>query len=410
MNKRKQNSKSRIPGQKRNRPLVVLFANTSWYLWNFRASLAKSLVANDFDVVFLAPADNYSNQLAAIAPFVSVALDRKSVNPIGELLALVRTARLLRKIRPEVVLTWTPKCNIYGALVCRWLRIPSVPNVAGLGFAFSKRNWLAFSVAALYHFAFRACQTVFFQNAFDRDEFVESGRVNATVSAVLPGSGVDLAKFPIRPARNAPDFLFLFAGRLLRPKGLAELVRAAQSIKCKDRVIRIRVAGAVDPGNPASFTADEIRNWAEEGLIEFVGHTDDVGSLIADADCVVLPSYYREGVPRILLEAAASGRPVITTDAPGCRDAIVAEKTGFLCKPRNAESLAAAMRSMLAVPAVELAAMGRRAREHIEKNFSEEIVIKTYLTALRRAIMRGAAAARFDSDEDRVCPRHDFKN
>lgn len=388
--------------REKGRPLVILLANTSWYLFNFRKRLAEDFIGAGVDVVFLAPADKYTDRLARIAPFIPLNLDRKGCNPITELGTLFRLSRNIHEIKPDAVLTWTSKPNIYGALAGRLLNIPVIPNVTGLGFAFVNRNWLTVLIGGLYRYSLRRCPVVFFQNAHDQDEFIRAGWIQRGRDCLLPGSGVDLTRFSLRPFRNESEFVFLFAGRLLRDKGLHELVSAAKLLKGQRFPIRVRFAGSVDPGNPASISFDEIQSWTEEG-IEFVGHSDDVKALIDDADCVVLPSYYREGVPRILLEAAASGRPVITTDTPGCRDAVIPEKTGLLCNPRDTESLLNAMRRMIVLPTSERAAMGLAAREYMEKKFSEKIVIDAYLNAVR-----GILGKKGEADEASSAVRSGF--
>lgn len=361
---------------------LLLVSNTSWYLWNFRRRLAERLEACGYEVAFAAPPDDYSARLENVTSFAPLPLDRRGRNPLVELAAVFRLWRLLHRVRPDAVLSWTPKPNIYGALAGRVFGVPVIPNVAGLGFAFIGGGWLARVAGSLYRFAFRKCAIVFFQNAHDRDQFVAAGRVREHVARLLPGSGVDLERFRQRPPRRAGDFVFLFVGRLLADKGLRELVAAARLCMGDDAPVRLRIAGFVDQGNPAAIGEDEIRGWQAEGVAEYVGSTDAPEKLIADADCVVLPSYYREGIPRVLLEAAACGRPVITTDAPGCRDAVIDGETGFLCQPRGVDSLVQAMRKMLTLPPAEREAMGRAGRAFMERSFSEEIVFEAYEKAL----------------------------
>lgn len=360
---------------------LLLVANTSWYLWNFRHRLAGNLGSGGCEIVFAAPPDDYSKRLDAIGRFVPFAMDRKGRNPFAELATIARAVRLVRAVRPHALLTWTPKPNIYGALAARVTGTPVVPNVAGLGFVFIGGGWLARVAGLLYRIAFRKCPVVFFQNGHDRDQFVAAGWVREGAARVLPGSGVDLARFRPQPLRQATDFVFLFVGRLLADKGLRELVEAVRSLRRSDARVRLRIAGFVDPGNPAAIREGEVRGWQDEGVAEYLGPTDEPEKLITAADCVVLPSY-REGMPRVLLEAAACARPVITTDAPGCRDAVIDGETGFLCRPRNVESLADGMRKLLALPPAEREAMGRAGRAYMERSFSEEIVFAAYRIAL----------------------------
>jgi glycosyltransferase involved in cell wall biosynthesis len=387
--------KQRSFGARRgHRPIrVLLIANTSWYLWNFRRRLAEHLKAAGYEVAFAAPCDAYSRRLAALGRFIPLALDRKGRNPLVEVCTLFRLGSMVRCARPDWVLTWTPKPNIYGALCARLLGVPIIPNIAGLGFAFIGGGMLARLVGALYRLALRPCDVVLFQNAHDRDQFVSAGWTRGRAAWLVPGSGVDLERF--RPQARQPgadgDFVFLFVGRLLADKGVRELIEATRRLRRDGSRLRLRLAGFMDPGNPAAVGEGEVRRWQAEGLAEYVGPTDAAEELYAQADCVVLPSY-REGMPRVLLEAAASALPVIATDVPGCNDAVIDGKTGFLCQSRDAASLAAAMRRMMLLSPSERAAMGGAGRERMEREFSEEVVFAAYRAALSGSVENGSAA------------------
>ena len=376
---------------------VLLFANSSWFLWNFRVTLARRLSEEDWEVVFVAPADDYSGRLAEVGQFVPLKLNRKGRNPIIELWALVRVIHLLRALRPDVVLTWTPKANIYGALAGGLLATPVIPNVTGLGFAFVRRSWLAQVCGTLYRLAFRRHRVVFFENSDDRDQFMFARWVQKGSARLIPGAGVDLKRFRPRSPRPHDGFVFLFVGRLIADKGLRELVEAVRIVTTEGLDARLRLAGLVDPGNPTTITESEIRAWEREAIVEYLGATDAVEVPVADSDCVVLPSY-REGMPRVLLEASACARPIITTDTPGCREAVRDGITGFLCKPGDVASLAQAMRKMMALSLVEREAMGKAGRELMKQTFAEEIVIDTYLAALSDVLrLTSARAARGES-------------
>lgn len=364
---------------------LVFFANTSWYLWNFRLRLARRLRDRGYRIVFIAPRDAFSARLSEVGFFLPIRISRTGVHPVSELRALAGFRRLLKQLEADAVLSWTPKCNIYGALACRSLGIPIVPNVSGLGSGFVDRPGLSGVVAQLYRHAFRMCATVFFQNAQDMNHLVDWGCVERDSAKLLPGSGVDLDRF--RPDRahgrdKNDQFVFLFMGRLLREKGLCELAAAMRRLRDEGLKARLLVAGYFDEANPSALDKSELRAWEQEGLAEFVGATDTPESVIGRADCVVHPSFYREGLARILLESAACGRPVITTDLAGCREAVIPDVSGFLCEPRSTESLYGAMKRMMLLPGSVRQLMGIAAREHMEQGFSEEIVIESYVDAL----------------------------
>jgi glycosyltransferase involved in cell wall biosynthesis len=382
-------AKARSPRQR-----LLFLANTSWYLWNFRLRLAQHLAGQGYEIVFAAPPDDYSHRLAASGEFVPFGLSRSGRNPFRELGTVLRMVRLLEGTRPGMVLTWTPKPNIYGGIAGRILGVPAIPNVTGLGHAFTAPGPLPRLIGRLYRLAFRRCPTVFFQNSQDRRRFVEEGWAMSHAARLLPGSGVDLNRFRPQPLRRAGDFVFLFVGRLLYDKGLRELVAATGLLRQGGLPIRVRVLGFLDPRSPSAVEDQEVHEWERRGIVDYLGSSDDVEHHIAQADCIVLPSRYREGLPRVLLEAAACARPVITTDTPGCRDAVEDRKTGFLCRPQDVPSLLDAMRRMMALSPAEREAMGRAGRAKMEQGFSEDIVFAAYEAALKDVLgtRRGGAS------------------
>lgn len=368
--------------------LIVLVANTSWYLWNFRRCLAIAIRECGFDVVFFAPEDEYSDRLCEIGRFVPIAIDRKGKNPFKELLSIAEIAMALRRERPHVILTWTPKANIYCGLISRVSGVDVIPNVAGLGSLFVNKGLLSQLVGLLYKVAFGRSSTVFFQNRDDLGEFITANWVSEGSTKVLPGSGVDLDRFTATSLPQNSQFVFLFGGRLIADKGLPELVEACRRLRTDGFAFVLLVYGHFDPGNPSSISEKQIAEWTAEGLVDYRGPSDQMELAIQQSDCVVLPSYYREGIPRILLEAAASARPVITTNSTGCREAVDHEVTGFMCEPRDVKSLAAAMKRMMTLSVADRERMGWLARQRAEAKFSEEFVVSEYLDAIRRLSQR----------------------
>lgn len=367
----------------RDRKTIILFANTSWYLWNFRRRLAREIQQRGFDVLFVAQEDTYSGRLREIGRFVPLAISRRGKNPIVELRSILAVASIMRREKPHIVLTWTPKPNIYSGLVSRLCAVNVVPNVAGLGTLFVQQGLLPRAVGLMYRAAFHHLRTVFFQNRDDRDLFVAAKQVTEDSAKVLPGSGVDLERFTTSPLPSNRPFVFLYGGRLLAEKGLPELVKASRQLRDTGIEFRLMVFGFLDSGNPSAIGETELAGWVDEGLVDFHGFSDHMEHAIQQCDCVVLPSYYREGIPRILLEAAASARPIITTDSVGCREAIEAGVTGIYCLPRDVASLAAAMQAMIKFSPGEREAMARAARRLAETRFDENIVIAEYLTIIK---------------------------
>jgi glycosyltransferase involved in cell wall biosynthesis len=364
---------------------IAVIANSAWYLHNFRSALMSELRAAGHEPVAIAPADGYEARLRECGfEYLPLALRPAGTRPWQEVAALWRLRQLLRKGGFELAFTYTPKVNIYTGLARRGLRLRHVPNVSGLGAVFAGRSLLRPLVRSLYATAFRHADTVVFQNDDDRRMFVAQGLVDPLRAQRVPGSGVDLSAFrPVAlPARgDAP--LFLFIGRVLRDKGILEFVEAARALRRSHPAASFQVLGSTQSDNPAAIPRETVNAWEREGLLTYLGSTDDVRPFIAEADCVVLPSY-REGVPRVLLESAAMGRPCITTDAPGCRDAVDDGVTGFVCPPRDATGLLEAMRRFVQAPQSLREQWGRAGRQKMEREFDERLVLRTYLTLAAR--------------------------
>lgn len=361
---------------------IVLAANTSWYITNFRGGLVRALRDAGFVPVAVAPFDSGNDaQLTELGlELQPVAMDRSGINPVTDLLLLRRLREILKTLDPIAVLGFTIKPNIYGALAAQSLGIPFVANVSGLGTAFMKRGLLQGVVVLLYRRAFRSVHRVFFENPDDRQLFLKLGIVRSDQSRVVPGTGVDLARFaPARPRSGPPTFLLI--ARLLGDKGVREFVEAARRLRPLMPEARFQLLGGLDEGNRTGIAHSELKTWIQEGVIEYAGETDDVRPFIAEASAIVLPSY-REGLPRSLLEGAAMARPLIATDVPGCRELVDEGVNGFLCEARDMVSLADAMERFALLSEERRAAMGAESRRKVQERFSEQLVVRAYLEAL----------------------------
>lgn len=360
---------------------IAIIANTAWYLQNFRLNLAQRLREQGHEIVFVSPADAYVGALHdAGFRHREWQLAASGTNPWRELQSVRGLGRLLREEGVEAVFSYTPKANIYSGLALpRGVRL-FVPNVSGLGRVFVQPNWITPIVKGLYRLAFRKADRVVFQNEDDRKIFDAMRLVALARSLRVPGSGVDLQRFhPVPlPQHEEGRTTFLFIGRLLHDKGVREFVEAARALHAEGRRVRCVMLGSSRSDNPAAASAQELADWLREGLVEHVEHCDDVRPMIAQADCVVLPSY-REGVPRSLLEAGAMARPLIATDTPGCRDAVRHDLNGYLCEVRSGTALAQAMRRFVELPASARLAMGQASRRFMESHFDEQLVIQQYL-------------------------------
>lgn len=361
---------------------VVIALNTAWNLVNFRGGLIRALVAAGYEVVAVAPPDEYAERLSALGcRFEPLPMDNQGTHPARDLLLLWRFFNLLRVERPDVYLGYTVKPNVYGSLAARALGIPVVNNIAGLGAVFIKGGWLNQLVKALYRVALSSSRMVFFQNKDDRQLFIEHRLIPERVTDLLPGSGIDLGKFSPLPLPNGSPIRFLLIARMLWDKGVGEFVEAARLLKQRGIDAEFCLLGFLDVQNPAAISRQQMNDWVADGAVRYLGVSDNVGEEIAQADCVVLPSY-REGTPRTLLEAAAMARPIVTTNAVGCREVVDDGINGYLCRPEDAPDLARSMSRIVGITPSEREVMGARGREKVEREFDEQIVIKKYLEAI----------------------------
>ncbi len=362
-------------------------ANDAWNLVNFRAGLIAALIAAGYRVVALAPANPAMEQalIALGCSFEAIPIDSAGVSPARDWKTLAAYRRLLRRLRPAALLSWTIKPNVYGALAARTCGVAAFPNVSGLGTAFIRRSPLTYLVQALYRAGFAGARMVFFQNRDDRELFTTRHLVRPGQARLLPGSGIDTARFaPAADDRRPAARRFTMIARLLADKGVREFVAAAQIVRRSWPDARFVLIGFLDVANRTAISKDEVACWIAAGTIEYVAPLDDVRPAIAAADFIVLPSY-REGLSRVLLEAAAMARPIVTTDVPGCRDVVRDGENGYLCAPRDAAALAQALLRACAADDAEWARMAAAGRARAVGEFAQEAVISQYFAALGEA-------------------------
>ncbi len=363
---------------------ILLTVNQAWNIWNFRQPLVEALLADGHRVTVLAPPDDASVRLEGIgAAFVPLAMDQSSLGAAENLALVARFRRAFRGDRPDIVCSFTIKNNLFGAFAARSLGIPFVPNVTGLGTIFLGSRTLFHIGRLLYRAALGSNPVVFVQNADDRDFLVENGILRARQLRLLPGSGIDTDRFvggPL-PASSAKDVTFLMVSRLLRDKGIVEYLNAARQVSQARPWARFQLLGSLTSANRTALSRSELQPFLDDGSIEYLGETDDVRPFVEAADCVVLPSY-REGAPRSLIEAASMGRAVVATDVPGCRAVVDDGLTGFLCAPRDADALAAALMRMCDLSPQHRQTMGEAGRAKMLAEYSIDRVIASYRTAI----------------------------
>lgn len=378
------------PGQ--GAPLLAISANSSWNLLNFCRGQILGLQEAGYSIAAIVPADEENSALEEMGVAVhTVPLSKHGLSPLSDLRLFARYAALLRRIRPAAYLGITAKPNIYGGIAAQMSGVPVINSITGLGTGFLSGRLLEVIVSGLYWAAFRRSKKIFFLNRDDRDLFVGRRLVKSEKTDIIPGSGIDLDWFKMSPPPDRQQLVFLYIGRILYDKGVGEFLNAARIVKQQMPDVRFQILGPSDQ-HPKAVPADVIDRYKREKIVEFLGSTDDVRPFVANADCVVLPSY-REGLPRVLVEAGAMARPVIATDVAGCRDVVDHEVTGLMCEPKSAESLARTMLAIARLTPSERARMGEKGRMKVEREFGDEIVVRAYVAALKE-ICTGQSAVR----------------
>jgi len=363
---------------------VLIVYNTAYYVYNFRRPLIRRLIALGYEVHVAAPLDEHARRLETEegVTFHETRLDGKGLSPFSDLAYCLGLVRLYGRLKPFAVLHYTIKPNIYGSIAARIAGVPAIDNVTGLGAAFSMESPLQSLVRILYRVAFSRVDRVFFQNTDDQALFLRYRLVRQEACNLLPGSGVDTIYFAPRQRTCEPGFTFLLAARLLAEKGVGDYAAAARIVKAERPDARFLLAGDHDPMDAHMVPRADLDGWLADGTVEWLGRVEDIRETIARADCVVLPSRYREGVPRSLLEAASMGKPLIASDSVGTREPVEDGVNGYLCRPGDPSDLARQMLALLAMPPEGLSAMGAASREKMLREFEEKIVLDAYEEAL----------------------------
>jgi glycosyltransferase involved in cell wall biosynthesis len=345
----------------------------------------KALREKGHSVTAVAPLDEYVTRIEQNGfPFIPVAISRKGMNPIEDMALVYRFYQLFKHHQPDVILTFTPKPNIYSSIAARLNNIPVINSIEGLGYVFINPSFITTIVKYLYKFAFYKSKKVFFLNNDDLRLFLDSGLVKKSIAERLPGAGIDTRKFVPQPGhKTANSFTFLLVARILWDKGVEEFVEAARVMKTHYPHAMFLLVGFIDQDNPQGISNRQVQAWVDEGVINYDGPSDDIAGIMGSVECVVLPSY-REGLSRVLLEAASMAIPIISTDAAGCRDVVDDGVTGYLCRIKDALDLADKMERMLLLPEQERKLMGQKGREKMLREFDERIVIQRYIEVIER--------------------------
>jgi len=375
---------------------IILFANTDWYLYNFRQKLAELLIKLKNDLLLVSPAGNYANRLLASGyEWKEIELSRSGINPFKEIRVLIQLTRLYQMERPDLVHHFTSKCVIYGSIAAKLAGITRIVNsVTGMGFVFTKKNVMTFILKPFVNFFYKIAlknSRVIFQNQQDMDYFISHQMVKLSQCALIPSSGVDIDKFHPTPYQNG-DPLIVLPARMLWDKGIGEFAGAANILKNKGIKARFALVGTPDPGNPSSIPESMLEQWSSSGITENWGWQEDMVSVYQKASIVCLPSY-REGLAKGLIEAAACGRALVATDIPGCREVVRNGINGYLVPPKQAVPLAEAIEKIIEDKRL-MARMGKESRKIAERDYSVEKINRETIFEYNKLII-GENAKKF---------------
>jgi len=361
---------------------IAISINTTWNVVNFRLGLIKALQKDGHEIIAISPSDEYVQKLNSVGvKHYNITMNPQGTNPLEDFKIIKAYKKLFREIKPDIILSYTIKPNIYGNLAAGKLGIPVINNVSGLGTLFIKKSISSYVGKMLYYFSFKKSNWVFFQNQTDKNLFLKTRLVEKNKVSVLPGSGVNTALFKTNRTSNKGK-QFLFVGRLIGDKGINEYIKAADILSRKYSDIVFNIVGELGYANKTAITEDVLNGWLENKQIKFLGKQDDMVKIFSEADIMVLPSY-REGLSKSLIEAASMSLPIVTTDVPGCREVVEHGKNGFLCKVKDPIDLQNKMEAMIKLSEKERVLMGENGRKLVESTFEEKIVIDLYKNKIK---------------------------
>lgn len=360
---------------------ILILANTDIVIYNFRYELIKKLIHSGYEVYISATILFWEKELTDIGCIlINTAIDRRSTNPIQDIKLLFQYMKLMRKIKPDILLTYTVKPNIYGNLANYIYNIPSISSITGLGTALEKKGMLQSLLIFLYKISFKTVDCVYFQNHANKT-FFDSVHIKMKKTILVPGSGVNLENFRLMPYPFSNTINFIYIGRVMKDKGIDELLVAAEYIKNKYENVLFHICGFCEDGY------ENIMTKYNHQLIEYHGMIKNVKTILETSNCVILPSYH-EGMSNSLLEAAAVGRPILASNIPGCSEIVEEGKTGFLFSPQDPHSLIEAIENFLNLTDKEKESMGIAGRKKIEKEFDRATIVDSYFKEIKNLIKK----------------------
>ncbi|WP_176146126.1 glycosyltransferase family 4 protein [Parapedobacter luteus] len=372
---------------------IAFLANTAWSMYNFRISTLTMLQKLGAEVIVIAPPDDYSVRFSSFGiRFVPLyRLKAKGTNPLADFRLYQEFIAVFKRIEPHLLISYTIKPNIYGILAARSLHIRSIAVITGLGYGIAKGGIMRAMVERLYRFSLRHASSVWFLNKDDHAYFTDRRMLGLAASKVIPGEGISVEHFKRKVAYpDGETTKFIYSGRLLYDKGVADFVEAIRVLRKEGLAVEGVLLGFTDTLNPSAISSDTVEAWEREGVIRYLGKTSDVRPFIEQIHCMVFPSYYSEGIPRCLLEAASMEVPAITTDHVGCREVVIDNTTGFLTTPKDIASLVAGMRRFAQLPTEERVSMGKAARDRVVQHYRDQFIHAIYVQQINEILQSPA--------------------
>lgn len=364
---------------------ILILANDTTYTYNLRDVLLKTFIAEGYEVIVVCERLNYSKEMLDLGVrLIDLKMNRRSKNPFSDLSLLAQFRGIIKQEKPSVVLTYNIKPNVYGGIACKMARVPYIPNITGLGTAVENAGIMQKISTTLYKIGVSKAACVMFQNEGNKQYFIESGLLGEnSKTCLLPGSGVNLEKFAYQPYPDPESpMIFSIIGRIMKDKGTDELLEAAKTVKEKHPDVRFRMIGYFDENYQSV-----VKKAVKESLVEYVEEQEDIRPFVNESWAVIQPSHH-EGMSNVLLESAATGRPVIATDIPGCREAFDNDISGFAFPVGDSKALAEAIIRFIELPYETKLRMGKAGRLKMEHEFDRNIVAQAYLTEIRKAEAR----------------------
>ncbi len=360
---------------------VIISANVLFTIANFRKDFISFLKAKNYDVVCVASEDELSSNTKNVlehlgVKFIYVKMNRKGLNPLEDVVYMFNLYKIYKQYNADYVFHFTIKPNIYGTIAAKLAGVKSINTINGLGSAIIGGGVLAKVLQLFYKFSLNFSTKVFFQNEDDKNFFIDNKLVNEKKVAIVPGSGVDTTSFQDCKSQTR-QYTFLMVSRLLKDKGVYEYIEAIKILKEKYSYVSFLLAGPFDNGNPSAITPNEVNQWQEDNIIQYLGQTNNIKVFLSKTNIVVLPSY-REGLSRFLIESASASKPIITTNVAGCKEVVIENFNGFLCEAKNSYSLALAMEKMINATHEQIIQMGKNSQKIAQKKFDKDIVNKIY--------------------------------